>query len=101
MGPFPLYVRRTFFDAFAIGAKTIEYRLHRGRFAARTFWPGREVSIRYRYDATSPRLVAHVAHFEIAPLAQLDPAIGEVLASIYPDIADHTEIALIHLALSR
>jgi hypothetical protein len=54
MKPFPLFVRRVYFEQFARGEKTIEYRRHRGRFAGRTFWPGREISIRYRYDQTRP-----------------------------------------------
>jgi hypothetical protein len=68
--PYPLVVKRVFFDQFAAGTKTIEYRRHRGQFTERTFWPGRPVSIRCGYDGKGPRLAARVTRFQVARLDQ-------------------------------
>jgi hypothetical protein len=96
---YPLVVKRVFFEQFASGEKTVEYRRHSGQFTERTFWPGREISIRYRYDHTSPRLTARVTRFEVARLETLAGELATVLKKIYPALAEGAEIALIHLRL--
>ncbi len=94
--PYPLIVKRVFFEQFARGEKTIEYRRHRGRFTARIFWPGRAITLAYTYDMKGPRLSARVARFEVARLEELGE-LAVVLRSIYRDLAGGDEIALIHL----
>jgi hypothetical protein len=88
-----------FFDQYAAGTKTIEYRRHRGHFTERTFWPGRPIVIRYSYNAAqSPELAARVVRFEVRRLEDTgESAAG--LKSIYPALADGDEIAMIHLEL--
>lgn len=98
--PYPLVVKRVFFDQFAAGTKTIEYRRHRGRFTERIFWLGRAISIRCGYDGKSPRLAARVTRFQVARLDQTGEH-AAALKKIYPGLADDDEIAMIHLDLHR
>jgi hypothetical protein len=98
--PYPLVVKRVFFEQFARGEKTIEYRRHRRPFTANTYWPGRSIVIRYSYDpARSPELAARVARFEVARLDETGD-VAAALRTIYPQLADADEIALIHLEVS-
>jgi hypothetical protein len=97
--PYPLYVRRQFFDQYARGEKTIEYRRHREPFTERSFYSGRPVSIRWRFDQMTPRLKARVVRFEVARLDALDVDRRRGLRAIYPELAADAEIALIHLEL--
>jgi hypothetical protein len=46
-------------------------------------------------------LSAHVARFEVAHLEALGVAVAKTLRSIYPEIGDQTELALIHLVIRR
>jgi hypothetical protein len=98
--PYPLVVKRVFFEQFARGEKTTEYRRHRRPFTANTYWPGRSIVIRYNYDpARSPELAARVARFEVGRLDEIGD-IAAALKTIYRDLADADEIAMIHLQVS-
>jgi hypothetical protein len=94
-----LVVRRPFFDAFASGAKTTEYRRHRPPFVERIFYPGRLVRIAYNYDINRyPTLLARVLDFDVAAAAD-HPDAMQALLSVYPSMQPSDEIALIGLAL--
>jgi hypothetical protein len=92
--PIPLIVvKRVYFDQFAAGTKTIEFRRHRKPFTQRAFYPGRLVRLAYYYDiARNPSLLARVTRFEVAP-ARDHPA----LLDVYPQLQPDDELALIHL----
>jgi hypothetical protein len=93
--PVPLIaVRREYYEAFASGVKTIEYRRHRPPFTARVFYPGRRVRIRCGYGLARPELLATVARFEVKLLADVPRMLG-----FYPDLAQKDELALIHLEI--
>lgn len=97
--PYPLVVKRVFFEQFVRGEKTIEYRRHRRPFTANTYWPGRSIVIRYSYDpAQSPELAARVVRFEVARLDETGD-VAAVLRTFYRDLEDSAEIALIHLEM--
>jgi hypothetical protein len=93
---FRLVVKRDFFEAFANGTKTIEYRQNKPPFTARNFWPGRPVLVAYHYDAY-PHLAAVCAGFAVAPLSTLDDPIIDRLRAIYPRLDAAAAIALISL----
>jgi hypothetical protein len=98
--PYPLVVKRVFFEQFARGEKTIEYRRHRRPFTANTYWPGRSIVIRYSYNAAqSPELAARVVRFEVGRLDEIGD-VAAALKTIYRDLADADEIAMIHLQVS-
>ncbi len=94
-----LIVRRIYFEQFAAGTKTIEYRRHRGQFTVRNFWVGRQVRIAFRYDfeaAGLPFLISQIAFFRV------ELARGALLADMretYPDLSEGDEIVLIKLRL--
>jgi hypothetical protein len=91
--PALLVVRRVWFEAFASGAKTVEYRRHRPPFTDRVFYPGRPVRIAYNYRlAVTPVLFAVVTRFEVARMRDYPQ-----LAAIWPEAAPEAELALIHL----
>ncbi len=92
-----IVVKRAYFDQFAAGSKTVEYRRHRPPFTARTFYPGRWVRIAYNYDVKRcPSLIAQVISFDVAP-ARDHPELIEVYPTLLPD----DELALIKLAIER
>jgi hypothetical protein len=95
---FPLIVvKRVYYEQFAAGTKTIEYRRHRKPFTKRAFYVGRWVRLAYSYNINKyPSLIARVTEFELAP-ARDHPAMRD----IYPDLADDDELALIHLDVHR
>lgn len=95
---FPLLVvRREYFDQFAAGTKTIEYRLHRPPFTQRVYYPGRWIKIAYNYNITkNPTLLACVIKFDLAP-ARDYPA----MLKLYPDLKPDAELALIKLYVRR
>ena len=89
--PALIVVRRVYFERFASGAKTIEYRRHRPPFTARVFYPGRVVRIAYNYRiALYPTLLARVVSFDVAP-----PRDHPALREVWPGLLDGDEIALI------
>jgi hypothetical protein len=89
-----IVVKRRWFDAFATGLKTVEYRRYGRTFTERTFYPGRPVRIWFSYDPRrSGELSATVRKFERVT-AQVCP---EILA-IYSDLTMRDLIAAIHLA---
>jgi hypothetical protein len=99
--PGQLILRRRYFDEFAAGTKTIEYRRHRGQFTARAFWPGRRIVIAYRYDHAKARLShldAVVRSFEVQPAAG---ALFDDMREVYPDMREGDEVALIGLDVAR
>jgi hypothetical protein len=87
--PLLIHVKRRYFDEFAAGAKTIEYRRHRGRFTARNFWPGRRVII----ASGRANLAAIVERFAI----ELADARTREFRTFWPDITADDEIAAIEL----
>jgi hypothetical protein len=92
--PALLIIKRSYWDQFADGTKTIEYRRHRRMFTTRTFWPGRSVRIVYQYRNATPTLMAEVTRFDVDRAAN-----HPFMTEIYPDLAPSDEIALIHLAV--
>lgn len=89
-----LILKKRYWEAFARGEKTTEFRRHRPPFVARTFAPGRLVRLSYNYDlARYPRLVARIADFEVR-IARDHPE----LLDVYPELRPDDELALIHLA---
>ena len=99
--PGQLILKRCYFDEFAAGTKTTEYRRHQGQFTARNFRIGRRILIAYRYDhakAGLPHLTGVVRSFEVRP------AHGSFLAEMqetYPDMQPGDEVALIGLDLVK
>jgi hypothetical protein len=92
-----IVVKRVYFEQYAAGVKTIEYRRHRPPFAAHTFYPGRWVRIAYNFDVKRfPSLLARVISFDVAP-ARDHPALIEVYPTLLPD----DELVLIALAIER
>jgi len=92
--PLLIVLKRPFFEAFASGEKTIEYRRHRGQFTSRTLWPGRRVRLAYTYDVKRyPSLIALVEKLDI----EFANMYLEKLRAFYPDLQPSDEIALIHL----
>src|ERR1700726_1409986 len=95
---FPLIVvKRVYYDQFAAGTKTIEYRRHRKPFTERAFYIGRWVRIAYNYNINKyPSLIARVTGFELAS------ARGHIsLLKIYPDLGPDDVLALISLDVQR
>jgi hypothetical protein len=66
---FPLIVvKRVYYEQFAAGTKTIEYRLHRKPFTKRAYYPGRFVRLAYNDDVKRyPSMLAIVRSFALAP----------------------------------
>jgi hypothetical protein len=89
-----IVVKRIYFDEFASGQKTIEYRRYGRVFTERTFYPGRRVRIKYQYNNGAPELAAMVRLFECR-LARDGPD----LSAVYPGLKPDDEIALIHLQI--
>jgi hypothetical protein len=101
---FPLIVKRFFFDMFASGIKTVEYRRHRPPFVAKNFPPGRPVRIAYRYQdlgADGRSLLATCEAFEVARVSMLDHDTAALVRAIYPNLGADDEIALIKLLVHR
>lgn len=89
-----IVVKRRWFDRFADGSKTIEYRRHRGQFTACTFYPGRRVRIAYSYNIRRTGWIdATVTRFEVRRAAEV-PAEDR-----YDDMAAADEMALIHVRI--
>src|ERR1700690_3183601 len=67
----PLFIalRREFFEAFATGAKTEEWRAHRGRWTTRHVFVGRLVVLSLGYAGQSP---AHAGRRLRARIARVD-----------------------------
>jgi hypothetical protein len=92
-----IVVKRRFYDQFASGEKTIEYRRHRPPFTIRVFYPERRVRIAYTYNLSMrPHLDAVVRSFDVALLSAY-PRLRE----IYPDMEFDDELALIALDIFR
>jgi hypothetical protein len=95
---FPLLVvKRVYYEQFAAGTKTVEYRLHRKPFTKRTYYPGRFVRLAYNYDVKRyPSMLAIVRSFELGTAGDIGdhhPAIYDA----YPDLEPDDELALITL----
>ena len=92
-----LIVRQIYFEQFAAGTKTIEYRRHRGQFTVRNFWVGRRIRVAYNYSYQAqglPYLVAEVVSFAA------EPVLGKLLFDLqetYPEMREGDEVALIGL----
>ena len=89
-----IVVKRVYFDEYATGRKTIEYRRYGRMFTERTFYPGRRVRIKYQYNNNAPELAATVRRFEWALACD-----GPDLSTVYPSLKPDDEIALIHLQI--
>jgi hypothetical protein len=100
---FPLLVvKRVYYEQFAAGTKTIEYRLHRKPFTKRTYYPGRFVRLAYNYDIKRyPSLIARIVTFEVLRVDQLRASEHIDLTRHYPDLRAPDEIALITLDVLR
>lgn len=95
-------VKRIYFDAYARGDKTIEYRRSKPPFTAKTFWPGRPVWIATSYNLNlAQKLPARVRRYELAPLWTLDLDLIDRLRTLYAGLAGSDPIAMIHLAIER
>ena len=64
--PLHVILRHRFFDAFASGEKTREWRRHNGRWNAETCAPGRRVVLMRGYSHTGS-LSGTITAFEILP----------------------------------
>jgi hypothetical protein len=95
---FPLLVvKRVYYEQFAAGSKTVEYRLHRKPFTKHAFYPGRFVRLAYNYDVKRyPSMLAIVRSFELAPARD-----HAALRDVYPQLRDDDELALITLDVQR
>jgi hypothetical protein len=101
---FPLIVKRPFFDMFASGIKSVEYRRHKAPFVAKNFWPGRRVRIACRYQdlgAGGRSLLATCEAFEVARVSMLEHDTAALVRAIYPSLGADDEIALIRLRAER
>jgi hypothetical protein len=92
-----IVVKRVYFDQYAAGTKTIEYRRHRPPFTARVFYPGRVVRIAFNFNVKRfPSLLAKVARFDVTRACD-----HPELVEVYPELLPDDEIALIALLLER
>jgi hypothetical protein len=101
---FPLIVKRPFFDMFASGIKSVEYRRHRPPFVAKNFPGGRPVRIASRYQdlgAGGRSLLAHVEAFEVARVSMLEHDTAALVRATYPSLGADDEIAVIRLRILR
>lgn len=91
-----IVVKRHWFDEFAAGRKTVEYRRYGRMFTERTFYPGRTVRITFNYNPVrSPFLLAIVKAFQRVFARDVpDMPIG-----VYPDLTPNDALALIHLEI--
>jgi hypothetical protein len=97
--PGQLILRKPYFEQFAAGTKTTEYRRYKGQFTQRNFWPGRLIRIAYRYDhaaAGLPHLLAAVRSFETRQARWGTPLFAE-MREVYADLLPGDDIALIGL----
>jgi len=89
-----IVVKRKWFDEFAAGRKTIEYRRYGRMFNEAVFYPGRAVRIANGYDPNrAPVLHAVVKRFE----RTLACDCAHMPTGAYPDLKPEDELALIHL----
>lgn len=65
--PMYLVLKREYFDAFAEGSKSIEYRRYGGQFTERVYFVGRRVVLATRYDRRALVMPARVTTFRIEP----------------------------------
>ena len=92
-----IVVKRVYFDLFAAGTKTVEYRRYKKPFTEGAFYVGRWVRIAYNYNINKyPSLIARVTGFAVAP-ARDHPAMFELYRDLQPD----DELALVHLDVQR
>jgi len=97
-----IVVKRKFYDAFADGSKTIEYRRHHRPFTRSTFFPGREVRIVCNYDLSRapPALIARVIGFDAVEARALRSMREYAsLLEAYRDLKPDDEIACVALKL--
>jgi hypothetical protein len=105
---FPLLVvKRVYYEQFAAGTKTIEYRLHRKPFTKHTYYPGRFVRLAYNYDVKRyPSMLAIVRSFEVvrakdARSLWITNESATAIFDVYPDLEPDDELALITLDMQR
>lgn len=96
-----IVVKRVYFNEFASGIKTIEYRRHRPPYTRRTFSPGREVRIAWTYNIKRcPKpLLARAESFDVCWASETPPEIYAALGLLYPGLQPDAEIAVISLKL--
>src|SRR5688572_15733164 len=96
----PLFVplKAEYFNDFASGMKTTEYRLYGPRWNERTCRPGREVVLSLGYGKRN-RLRGRVASFLADPLVCLDAHTYRELSALFPGIDWNTRIACIGIEL--
>jgi hypothetical protein len=106
-----IVVKRVFYDAFAAGTKTTEYRRHRPPFTRRSLFPGREILIACNYNIKREPapMLARVLSFDVMPTWQAMEYIkvstrGDRVPSLtdmYHNLVDDDEIAAIAVELIR
>lgn len=105
-----IVVKRVYFDQYAAGTKTIEYRRHRKPFTRTAFYPGRWVRIAPNFNIKKhPALIAEIVSFRACPAFECFEALPlqrardqfERLRELYPGIEPETEIAMIGLRVER
>ena len=79
--PAYLFLKREFFDLFAAGSKTIEWRAWRLWFTDRNYRPGRAIIIRNGYNKGDAEIRGTIIETRKVARADASP----IAAAIYPD----------------
>jgi hypothetical protein len=96
----PLFIplKAEYFDDFATGMKTTEYRINGPRWNERTCRIGRAVTLSRGYGKQQ-RLRGTVTGFIAEPLACLDGYLYRELRALFPSTSDYAKVACINIEL--
>lgn len=100
MTPLFIPLKAVYFDAFASGDKTTEYRLYGQRWNEQTCPPGRPVVLSRGYGKHR-RLSGCVRDFLRVSLAALPEHVQESLRLIYREQAEQNDIAVVGIDVER
>lgn len=100
MTPLFIPLKGLYFDAFASGDKTTEYRLYGKRWNEHTCPPGRPVTLSRGYGKYK-RLSGQVRDFLRVSLPALPQHVQESLRLLYGERAEREDIAVIGIDVER
>lgn len=83
-----LFLKREYFDLFANGEKSIEWRAWKHQFTDKTYHAGRAIELRAGYSKDAPRLYGVIIKTDRVPRAEAP----DVARSIYPDAQEFCAI---------
>jgi hypothetical protein len=96
----PLFIplKAEYYNDFATGMKTTEYRIYGPRWNERVCRPGRPVTLSLGYGKRN-RLHGTIAAFVAEPLWCLDRHVARELSALFTGTEGHTKIACIRIEL--